>query len=66
MINVYEVDGGPMGVYWDVYDADDEFVRSIKPEYLEEHLDNYRAGAFDFCLHTLAEYEEYHLALGRS
>lgn len=66
MIHLYEVDGGPSGTFWDLYDMDHEFIRSITPDKLEDLLQIYRAGGIDFCLHTLEEYDEYHLALGRS
>ena len=66
MIHLYEVDGGPYGTFWDIYDMDHEYIRTIHPDKLEDLLQVYRVGGLDFCLHTLAEYEEYHLALGRS
>jgi hypothetical protein len=55
--------------YWEVYKAhpyeswEDQFVRDIDHEELELLLDNYRAQGLDFVLHTLEDYDEYHLAL---
>lgn len=63
MIHLYEIDGGPFGTSWDIYDADHEYIRTIHPDKLDDLLQIYRVGGLDFCLHDLAEYDEYHLAL---
>ena len=63
MIHMYECDGGDNGIFWDLYDSDYEFMRSIPSDKLEDVLSIYRAGGVDFVLHTLEYCDEYHLAL---
>lgn len=63
MIHLYEIDGGPSGKFWDIYDGDYEYVRTVHLDKIDVLLHIYRVGGVDYCLHTLKEYDEYHLAL---
>ena len=72
MIHLYEcLDefSGQVYHYWEIYKShpydawQDEFIQDIDDNELITTLDNYRADGLDFVLHTLEEYDEYHLAL---
>jgi hypothetical protein len=63
MLSLYEVDWGGSPFYWDVYDEEDNFVRVVEAEYLDEYLDFLRGKGVDFALYTQDYYLEYHLAL---
>lgn len=72
MIHLYECLNESCGEnyhYWEIYKSDpyesweDKFVRDVDHNDLETTLDNYRSLGLDFVLHTLEEYDEYHVAL---
>lgn len=63
MIKLYEIDWGAQPFYWDVYNENDEFVRVVEADELEEYLDGLRAYGVDFMLYT-QEWYEYNLSLG--
>ena len=68
MIHLYECNDGAT-TYWEVYDGDPtnehcEYIITLDEgnEY-ELYIDVLKAKGLDFVLHTLLEYEEYHLAM---
>lgn len=66
MIHIYQIEGH--GIYWEVWkqriDADDDLILSIYTrEDYEWYLDILRSDGLDFVIHTLEEYDEYHIAL---
>ena len=63
MIKLYEIDWGASPFYWDVYDNEDNFIRCIEQEDLDEYLDTLRSDGVDFVLYT-QDWYEYNLALG--
>ena len=72
MIHLYEcLDefSGEVYHYWEIYKShpydawQDEFIKDIDDNELVTTLDNYRADGLDFVLHTLEDYDEYHVAL---
>ena len=72
MIHLYEClddSSGEEFHYWEVYKShpyeawQDQFIMDIDDSELATTLDNYRANGLDFVLHTLEEYDEFHLAL---
>lgn len=70
MIHIYEVDDGSDQPYYDVYktviDAgyNEEFQRTLQNDNeFQLYLDIIKAQGLDFVIHTLEEYDEYHVAL---
>lgn len=66
MMHLYEVDGGPSGTWWDIYDSNHDYLRTVDIDKIDSVIKVYQAGGLDFCLHTLEEYDEYHLALEKA
>lgn len=72
MIHLYEIESH--GIYWEVYsqalDSDPSslnYARTLEDgKEFDLYLDILRAKGVDFVIHTLAEYDEYHLALENS
>jgi hypothetical protein len=72
MIHVYECSDGAT-IYFEIYrqalDSDPEalnYVRTLENENeLDLQLDILRANGVDFVIHTLKEYDEYHLSLSQ-
>ena len=70
MIHVYECSDGAT-IYFEIYrqalDSDPEslnYVRTLENRNeVDLYLDILRAKGIDFVIHTLLEYEEYHLSL---
>lgn len=74
MIHIYETDDGAT-TYWEVYDGEPTSALRVLNEHCEYiitlennneyelYLDVLRAKGLDFIIHTLLEYEEYHLSL---
>ena len=74
MIHLYECNDGAT-TYWEVYDGDPTHPAGNVNEYCEHiitldegneyelYIDVLKAKGLDFVLHTLLEYEEYHLAM---
>lgn len=62
MMHLYEIDSG-RGIYWEVYDHEYDYLASLPQNAFDQLLDHYRANGVDFVLHTLEEYDEYHLAV---
>jgi hypothetical protein len=70
MIHIYEIDSGRGELSWEVWQDipgqawADKYVRSLQNdnEY-QLFLDICRAEGVDFVIHTLEEYDEYHVAL---
>ena len=69
MIHIYECSDGST-VYHEVYKSvigagwGEDFVCTLENENeLELYLDIVRQVGYDFVLHTLKEYDEYHLAI---
>ena len=68
MIHLYECLDDDIR-YWEIYKSHPfEAWLCVCPEDvyhedLEDVLDNYRAEGLDFVLHTLEDYDEYHVAL---
>ena len=66
MIHIYEIEDQGWEVYKDhPYEAwRDQFVRDLNDQNeLDLYLDICRAQGLDFILHTLEEYDEYHLSV---
>ena len=66
MIHIYEIEDQGWEVYKDhPYEAwQDQFVRDLNDQNeLDLYLDICRAQGLDFILHTLEEYDEYHLSV---
>ena len=70
MIHLYEVDDGSGEPYYDVYktviDAGykEEFQRTLHNDNeFQLYLDIIKAQGLDFVIHTLEEYDEYHVSL---
>jgi hypothetical protein len=68
VIHIYEIEGH--GIYWEVWKQDpitphnDDLILSIYTrEDYEWYLDILRSDGVDFVIHTLEEYDEYHIAL---
>jgi hypothetical protein len=68
MIHIYEVEGH--GTYWEIWQEtpgeawQDSFCRVLENQNeLDLYLDICRSNGLDFVLHTLEEYDEYHVAL---
>jgi hypothetical protein len=63
MIHLYEMDAGRGDPYWEVY-SDEFFARSLQGQNeFDLYLDICKHRGVDFCIHTLKEYDEYHLAV---
>lgn len=69
MMHLYEIDSD-RGIYWEVYKNhpyeswQDQFVRDLENQNeFDLYLDILRESGVDFVLHTLKEYDEYHVAL---
>jgi len=69
MIHVYECSDGAT-TYFDVYkeiSQDLNYVRTLESgNEIELYMDILKAQGLDFVIHTLLEYEEYHLALEKA
>ncbi len=67
MIHIYEIEGH--GIYWEAFDQDPKgdwsrYIRTLQNDNeFDLYLDILRAQGIDFVLHTLEEYDEYHVAL---
>jgi hypothetical protein len=61
MMHLYEIESH--GINWDIYDEKYDYLDTITEESLPDSLDYLRELGVDFVLHTLKEYDEYHLAL---
>jgi hypothetical protein len=68
MIHIYEIESH--GINWEVYKQhpyeswQDQFIRTLENHNeLDLYLDICREMGVDFILHTLEEYDEYHLAV---
>jgi hypothetical protein len=68
MIHIYEIDSG-RGIYWEAFREipgeawQDEFVCTLEGNEYEEYLSNLRYLGEDFVIHSLEEYDEYHILL---
>jgi hypothetical protein len=69
VIHLYEIEGH--GTYWEVWKEtpgeawQDSFCRTLEDENeMNLYLDILREQGSDFVIHTLEEYEEYHVLLG--
>jgi len=69
MKHIYEIDSD-RGIYWEVWDQitgepwADRFLQTLETkEQFDLYLDILREIGVDFVVHTLAEYDEYHLAI---
>ena len=63
MIHLYEMTAGRGDPYWEVWN-EFGFVRSIHNQNeFDLYLDIHRQAGVDFVIHTLEEYDEYHIAL---
>lgn len=68
MRHIYEIDCGRGGPYWEVHVERDngvmEMIRDLQGQNeLDLYLDICRDMGVDFVIHTLEEYDEYHVAL---
>ena len=71
MIHIYEIDNDGRGPdTWEVYKDhpyeswQDQFVRDLEGKNeLDLYLDILRESGVDFVIHTLEEYDEYHLSV---
>ena len=71
MIHIYEVDSDGRGPnYYEVYKTiigegyNEEFQRTLQNDNeFQLYLDIIKAQGLDFVIHTLEEYDEYHVAL---
>ena len=64
MIHLFEIDWGGQPFYWEAYNSKYEFICTLENKNeLDLYLDIVREIGYDFVLHTLKEYDEYHLAL---
>lgn len=70
MIHLYQVDDGRGEPYYDVYKTvigegyNEEFQRTLQNDNeFQLYLDIIKAQGLDFVIHTLEEYDEYHVAL---
>ena len=67
MRHIYEIEGH--GIYWEVFYQDpqgdcSQYIRTLQNDNeLDLYLDILRESGIDFVLHTLEEYDEYHVAL---
>jgi hypothetical protein len=61
MMHLYEIESH--GINWDIYDEKYDYLDTITEESLPATLDYLQHLGVDFVLHTLKEYDEYHLAL---
>lgn len=63
MRHIYEIDCGRGDLYWEVY-LDGECIRNLQGQNeFDLYLDILHDLGIDFVLHTLEEYDEYHLSL---
>ena len=69
MIHIYECSDGAT-TYYEVYKTvigegwGEDYLMTLEPENeLDLYLDIIRASGVDFVIHTLKEYDEYHVAL---
>ncbi len=69
MIHVYECNDGAT-TYFEIYKTiiergyNEEYIRTLENQNeVDLYLDILRANGVDFVIHTLKEYDEYHLAL---
>lgn len=70
VIHIYECNDGSSDNYFEVYKTiigegwEEEFQVVLEDNYqFELYLDIIKAQGLDFVIHTLKEYDEYHLAL---
>jgi hypothetical protein len=70
VIHIYEIDSG-RGIYWEVWKDiigeawGEKYIRTLEDENeMNLYLDILREQGSDFVIHTLEEYEEYHVLLG--
>jgi hypothetical protein len=70
VIHLYEIDSG-RGIYWEVWKDiigeawGEKYIRTLEDENeMNLYLDILREQGRDFVIHTLEEYEEYHVLLG--
>ena len=62
MIHIYEIDTD-RGICWEAY-SDEYFARNLYDQNeLNLYLDICRKMGVDFVIHTLEEYDEYHLSV---
>ena len=73
MIHLYECNDGSSGNYWEVYKTvigpgyNEEYIRTLdEGNEVELYIDILKAKGLDFVIHTLLEYDEYHLALEKA
>ena len=71
MIHIYECSDGAT-TYYEVYKTvigegwGEKYIRTLDPENeLELYLDIIKEAGYDFVLHTLKEYDDYHLSLSQ-
>jgi ketol-acid reductoisomerase len=69
MIHIYECSDGST-TYFEIYKTiiergyNEEYIRTLENQNeLDLYIDIIKAKGLDFVIHTLLEYEEYHLAL---
>jgi methyl coenzyme M reductase alpha subunit len=69
VIHIYEIDSG-RGIYWEVWKDiigeawGEKYIRTLEDENeMNLYLDILRDQGSDFVIHTLEEYEEYHVLL---
>jgi len=69
MIHIYECNDGAT-TYFEIYKTiiergyNEEYIRTLENQNeVDLYLDILRANGVDFVIHTLKEYDEYHLAL---
>ena len=70
MIHLYECNDGSSNNYWEVYKTvigegwNEKYIRTLdEGNEVELYMDILKAKGLDFVIHSLLEYEEYHLAL---
>ena len=61
-MHLYEIDSD-RGIYWELYDENYDYLAILTQNTFDLLLDYYRFHGVDFVLHTLEEYDEYHVAL---
>ena len=61
-MHLYEIDSD-RGIYWELYDENYDYLASLAGKNFDDLLDYYHIKGVDFVLHTLEEYDEYHVAL---
>jgi hypothetical protein len=72
MIHIYECSDGAT-TYWEIYKTiigegwGEKYVRALESKNeLDLYVEIIEAQGLDFVIHTLLEYEEYHLALEKA